>query len=157
MRDIVRKWRDALRRRDGDTGIPPLVQGLMPAGIHRATWPEFKTTFGSTTLRETHIRQIEAIGRFLGRAGCRAIYVGGSLISAKLKPFDFDACWLKDGVDIELVRSKAPELLGAFEIRAARFKGDIWISDELVPGDDQSRKPPLNIYSTSLDVRLALV
>jgi hypothetical protein len=143
LRDIVGKWRRAGRLQAGDVGIPPLVQGLMPAGIHRASWREFKTSFGTTVLRENRIRQLESIGHFLGRAGCRAIYVGGSLISAKLKPLDFDACWVKDGVNLELVRSRAPELLETFAIRAARFKGDIWISDELVTASDKSEMPAL--------------
>ena len=41
--------------------------------------------------------------RLLKLAGCRAVYVDGSFVTAKPEPGDFDACWDINGVQADLV------------------------------------------------------
>jgi hypothetical protein len=121
-----------LQRRGRNQGIPPLRKGFMPPGIHRATWEQLRKIFGTNALRKSHIQRLEEICTTLARAGCAAIYLGGSMISAKMQPFDFDACWQPEGVDINLLKEEAPELFQAYGARSMRFGGDIWMCFEPV-------------------------
>ena len=59
-------------------------------------------------------------------AGCRAVYIDGSYVTAKEIPGDFDACWSIEGVDADLID---PVLLSFDNDRAAqkaKYFGDIF-------------------------------
>src|SRR5436190_23079014 len=81
--------------------IPPFEPsiGLLPAGIHEATWEEFVARFGWTPPRLALLSGLKAALDALRVAGCRRAYVNGSFVTAKEAPGDFDGCWETDGVD----------------------------------------------------------
>ena len=59
-------------------------------------------------------------------AGCRTVYVDGSLVTAKSHPADFDGCWEEDGIDFNLLD---PVLLTFDPGRAtqkAKFGGELF-------------------------------
>jgi hypothetical protein len=67
--------------------------------------------------------------RILANAGCRALYIDGSFVTAKTFPGDFDACWERAGVNPHLLD---PVLLNFANKRAAqkaRFKGELFLAD----------------------------
>jgi hypothetical protein len=81
--------------------IPPFEPstGLLPAGVHEATWDELVARFGRTPHRLMLLAGLKAALDTLRAAGCRRAYIDGSFVTAKAAPGDFDACWETDGVD----------------------------------------------------------
>ncbi len=73
--------------------------GLLPPGIHRASWDEFFERFAISGWRRRLAGGIRAALEELKAAGCLTVYVNGSFVTAKEVPNDFDACWEEAGVD----------------------------------------------------------
>jgi Family of unknown function (DUF6932) len=99
--------------------------GTLPPGIHWATWPEVTERFGFTAYRQELLDGLKRALDVLHIAGCRTVYLDGSFITAKPIPNDFDVCWVRDGVDLELLD---PELLDFQHGRAAqklRYGGEL--------------------------------
>ena len=73
--------------------------GLLPPGIHWASWDEFLERFGTSSWRLRLAAGVRAAIENLKSAGCLTAYVDGSFVTAKEVPNDFDACWEEVGVD----------------------------------------------------------
>lgn len=115
--------------------IPPFDEkGNLPQGIHWAEWTEFKVRFGINFPRQRMIQGLELAMTELKKAGCQTIYINGSFVTDKPIPNDFDACWEREGVDINYLRENAPYLLRFFDSRVqkAKYKGEIYPSDQPV-------------------------
>jgi hypothetical protein len=71
---------------------------------------------------------LEAVAGALRKAGCRTMYVGGSFVSGKEKPDDFDGCWDPTNVQRALLD---PVFLDFENERAAQkwaYRGEMFIS-----------------------------
>ena len=68
------------------------AEGLLPTGIHRATWHEVTARFGKTPWRRQLLDELGMAFDSLRRAGCRTVYIDGSFVTSKEIPNDFDAC-----------------------------------------------------------------
>ena len=80
--------------------IPPFdINGLLPPGIHWASWDEFLEKFGTSSWRLRLASGVRAAIENLKNAGCLTAYVDGSFVTAKEVPNDFDGCWEEVGVD----------------------------------------------------------
>ncbi len=100
--------------------------GNLPAGIHMAEWAEFTAKFGSTHRRQTLLMGLREALLNLRIAGCAAVYIDGSFVTAKPDPGDFDACWDITGVDPAVLD---PVLLTFDNSRAAqkaRYGGELF-------------------------------
>lgn len=102
------------------------ADGLLPAGIHDATWQDFETRFGTTEHRNDLIVHLRMLIDHLHKVGCKRIYIDGSFVTNKAVPNDYDACWDIEGVKIEKLD---PVLLqfdeaGKDEMQR-KYKGDI--------------------------------
>ena len=90
---------------------------VLPPGIHDATLKEVEARFATTPHRVWlfggFVRAVEA----LRRAGCLAIFLDGSFITAKPHPDDFDGLWDLNGVDPDELD---PVLLDFTNMRAAQ-------------------------------------
>ena len=75
------------------------AKGLLPAGIHPATWKELADRFGGNERRRQLLVGLSEALRLLRLAGCRRVYIDGSFATAKLRPNDIDVCWDLNGVD----------------------------------------------------------
>lgn len=71
----------------------------MPPGVHDADWDEFSTRYGLTGHRRKLLRGLREALLSLKAAGCKAVFIDGSFVTAKQHPKDFDACWEEVGVD----------------------------------------------------------
>lgn len=81
--------------------IPPFNDdGLLPPGIHWASWDELVDRFGNNVRRRLLVTGLRAALESLKRAGCRIVYIDGSFVTDKESPNDFDACWEEAGVNI---------------------------------------------------------
>ena len=80
--------------------IPALThEGLLPPGIHWATWPEIEERFATTEWSRTLSEGIRQAAENLKEAGCRTLYLDGSFVTSKNHPGDFDGCRGPDGVE----------------------------------------------------------
>ena len=73
--------------------------GLLPPGVHSASWDELTDRFGNNPWRLRLIAGLRAALDDLKGAGCRTVYINGSFVTSKGVPNDYDACWEEDGVD----------------------------------------------------------
>ena len=73
--------------------------GNLPIGIHLATWQEVQETFAFNPRRQELLSGLKRACEPLKQAGCPRIYIGGSFVTNKEFPEDFDFCWEPGGVD----------------------------------------------------------
>jgi len=108
--------------------------GNLPPGVHFCEWEEFVERFGSNELRLRLMRGLRMAMEQLKAGGCRTIYINGSFVTIKPNPGDFDACWDREDVDINYLRSQAPKLLNYYDRagQKAKYKGEIFPSDQPV-------------------------
>jgi hypothetical protein len=69
--------------------------GYLPPGVYEANWQEFLQRFGVNPHRLKLATGLAAALRKLGIAGCRRVIVGGSFVTDKEQPNDFDG-WYDD-------------------------------------------------------------
>ncbi|MGI8424150.1 MAG: DUF6932 family protein [Chloroflexota bacterium] len=103
--------------------------GLLPAGVHEATWEEIVAHFGWTPHRLTLLAGLKAALDALRAAGCRRAYIDGSFTTANVAPVDFDGCWEVAGVDLVQLD---PVLQTFANLRAAQKRT---YGGELFPAD----------------------
>ena len=109
--------------------------GLLPTGIHWASWDEFFTRFATTGCRRRLADGIRAAVEDLKNAGCLTVYVNGSFVTSKEVPNDFDACWEEAGVDPTVLD---PVLLTFDPGRAAqkaKYLGELFPASAIASGD----------------------
>ena len=103
--------------------------GLLPAGIHEATWEELVARFGWTPRRLALLAGLKAALDALRTAGCRRAYINGSFVTAKAEPGDFDACWETEGVDPERLDPVLLMFEDGRRAQKARFGGEMFPAD----------------------------
>ena len=107
--------------------IPQLdADGLLPPGIHWATWDEITATFGNTPWRRRLLDGLEMASDNLRRAGCRTVYIDGSFVTSKEVPNDFDACWEEAGVEPELLDPVLLQFDAGRAAQKARYLGELF-------------------------------
>ena len=102
------------------------LTGLLPPGVHLATWDELVARFGHTDHRRELLDGLLRAARALRDAGCRRLYVDGSFVTTKEHPNDHDNCWDIDGVNPDVLD---PVLLDFDDLRAAqkaKFGGELF-------------------------------
>lgn len=107
--------------------IPECTQkGELPPGIHKATWAEFSSRYGTNEKRVWLLEGLRDLLNELHRVKCTAVYVDGSFVTTKEIPGDYDLCWKLDNV---LVEDLDPVLLNYTETGkrkiAKKYRGDI--------------------------------
>ncbi len=115
-----------------------LENGNLPIGIFWAEWKEFETEFGTNPHRRKLMKGLKAAIASLRKAGCRAIYIDGSFVTAKEKPNDFDGCWSIEGVDAELLD---PVFLDFSDGRAAqkvKYQGELFPAEWIEGGSGKT-------------------
>ena len=94
--------------------------GILPAGIHWASWQEIHQRFGQTARRQDLLIGLMEGINALRMAGCRAIFLDGSFCTNKLVPGDFDVCYEDGAIDWDMLQQIAPVLLQFDNQRAAQ-------------------------------------
>lgn len=117
--------------------IPATEGGLLPPGLHRATWEELTLRFGMTDHRSDLLEGLLRAARELRRCGCSTLYVDGSFVTDKDVPNDFDGSWDAEAVDLDALD---PVLLTFDDKRAlqkAVYLGELFPAD--AAADDVGR------------------
>ena len=103
--------------------LPPLNErGFLPPGVYETTWAELKNRFGFNSHRQKMLIGLEAVLYLLGTANCQRVYLGGSFISSKEYPNDFDGCYDDMSIDYDLLDPIFDEELTA---QQDRFGGEL--------------------------------
>ncbi len=76
-------------------------RGNLPPGIHRASWKDICTRFGTTNHRSKLLEGLKRALDELKQAGCIKVYLDGSFVTVEQHPNDYDACWEVDNIDPE--------------------------------------------------------
>jgi hypothetical protein len=100
--------------------------GNLPPGIHWEVWVEIEKRFGQTFHRRGLLRGLSQAIALLLEAGCSALYVDGSFVTAKEQPGDFDACWDLAGVDPDHLDPIFLEFDNGRAAQKARFGGELF-------------------------------
>lgn len=103
--------------------------GLLPPGIHQASWEEFVARFGWTPRRLALLAGIKAALDALRTAGCRRAYIDGSFVTTKEAPGDFDGCWEVDGMDLALLDPVFKTFTNLREAQKMKFGGEMFPAD----------------------------
>lgn len=105
------------------------VSGLLPSGIHPATWEEVVARYGGTPRRQALLRGLREGLHALHAAGCQRAYLDGSFITAALNPGDFDVCWEPTGVQAVLLDPVLLEMAPPRLRQKLRFGGEFLVSN----------------------------
>ena len=79
------------------------ADGLLPQGVHWASWDELVHRFGNNSRRQRLIVGLKAALENLKSSGCQTVYINGSFVTEKELPNDYDGCWEEAGVDPSLL------------------------------------------------------
>ena len=107
--------------------------GNLPLGIYWAEWKEFEERFGTNPHRRKLLKGLKAEIASFRKAGCRAIYIGGSFVTAKELPNDFDGCWSVEGVDPDLLDPVLLDFSNGRAAQKAKYGGELFPA-ELIEG-----------------------
>jgi hypothetical protein len=117
--------------------IPPFdpVTGLLPQGVHTATWEEVVARYGWTAHRLTLLAGLKLALDALRDAGCRRTDVDGSFVTAKETPGDFDGCWEVDGVDLARLDSVLKTFSNLRAAQKLKYGGELFPADAPADAD----------------------
>lgn len=101
-------------------------RGNLPPGLHRAGRAEFVQRFGYTDHRMALIDGMAGAIGSLGRAGCRAVYVDGSFVTAKQNPEDYDGCWDDVGTSTDMLDPVLRNLGDKRRAQKAKYGGEFF-------------------------------
>lgn len=73
--------------------------GALPAGIHESDWASFVTRYGTTPRRVALLAGMQRALVSLANAGCTRVYLGGSFVTTKPEPGDWDGCFEAEGMN----------------------------------------------------------
>jgi hypothetical protein len=125
------------------------ANGDLAVGIHLATWQEVQETFAFNPRRQELLSGLKRASEPLKQSSCSRIYIGGSFVSNKEFPGDFDVCWADETVDLERLEEIDPVLLDLTNKRAAqkaKYGGELFPASVT---EGKSKKKFLDFFQTT--------
>lgn len=110
------------------------TNGNLPEGIHLATWQEIEETLAFNPRRQELLSGLKRACESLTQVGCLRIFIGGSFVTNKEFPGDFDVCWADETVDLEKLAEIDPVLLDFKNKRAAqkaKYGGELFLASDI--------------------------
>jgi hypothetical protein len=118
-------------------------EGLLPEGLHRATWYEVIERFGCTPKRQRLLAGLLEAATNLRDAGARYLWLDGSFTTSKPDPGDYDCAWDAYGVNLGKVD---PVLKDVVDLRTGRFKQKAKYGGEFLAGREGSSGMLFQLY-----------
>jgi hypothetical protein len=126
------------------TVLPEFTEaGLLPPGLHRATWEEVCARFGGTRRRLRLLEGLQRAATNLRDAGAVNLWLDGSFTTSKPNPDDFDGAWDHSRVDLRLVD---PVLIDLEDLATGRLKQKIKYGGELIIGNESALGMPFQQF-----------
>jgi hypothetical protein len=86
------------------SSIPPFNElGYLPPGIYEISWPELMERFAINPQRQRLVTGLAAALRKLAAASCRRVLLGGSFVTSKEHPNDFDGWYETFGLNLDIL------------------------------------------------------
>jgi hypothetical protein len=86
--------------------LPPFDErGNLSSGIYETNWTEFCDRFGFNAHRQNILAGLQMALQLLAQANCQRVYIGGSFVTNKEYPNDFDGCYDDMSIDYDLLDS----------------------------------------------------
>lgn len=124
--------------------LPPFTDtGSLPPGVHRASWDEVEERFGGSARREVLLQGLLAAAASLRAAGARILWLGGSLVTDKEEPDDWDGVWDPSNVDITKVD---PVLVDPVDLATGRYRQKAKYGGELFVGVETATGMPFQLF-----------
>jgi hypothetical protein len=101
--------------------LPFNDEGYLYPGIYYVTWADFTTKFGSNDRRRRLLQGLHSALTLLARTGCKEVYLGGSFVTLKEFPNDFDGCFDVMAIEQNLLDPIFLDL----EAQRNKFNGEI--------------------------------
>lgn len=105
--------------------LPDFEDGLLPKGVHPATWEEVVERFGWNPWRQSLLAGLLRALQDLSAAGCRRAWLDGSFVTDVNVPGDFDLCWDMDGVEVHLLTPALRDVTPPRAIQKSEYGGDV--------------------------------
>lgn len=105
--------------------------GFLPEGLHHADWHEFVSRYSFGRRRPDLLEGLQQMLNLLSFANCTAVHLGGSFVSTKECPGDFDGIYMLAGVD----RSRLPLEIDASVLAQADIFGGTIVPEDWVYTD----------------------
>ncbi len=126
-------------------------KGLLPQGIHEASWTEVAKRFGVGHQRSWLLSGLRRAARHLASIGCATLYLDGSFVTAKSSPSDYYACWSVTGVDEALVDPVLFKFDDGRKAMKAKYFGDLFPVDFV---EEKSGKTFLDFFQCDRETGL---
>lgn len=105
---------------------PGLAEGVLPPGLHHVSLRELREAFAYNEHRAWLFAGLVSACRDLRQFGCGRIYLGGSYVTSKEYPGDYDACWDPAGVSDQVAQLLWDDSLRLEQNRV--YRGDLLVS-----------------------------
>jgi hypothetical protein len=104
--------------------LPPYNSyGYLPPGNYQISCDAFRDYFSGNKRREKLVNGFFHLAKLLAEVGCTQIWIGGSLVTDKEFPNDFDGCF--DRTEIDWYSSQLDPVLIDSSEQAKRFGGSL--------------------------------
>lgn len=105
--------------------------GVLPPGVHTASWAEIAKRFGRSPRRQALLGGLQQAATNVRSAGARVLWLGGSFVTDKEDPDDWDGVWDPSGCDLAKVD---PVLIDPADLAAGRYRQKAKYRGELLIG-----------------------
>jgi hypothetical protein len=124
--------------------LPPFTEtGVLPAGVHVASWDEVEERFGGSARREVLLDGLLAAATNLRAAGARVLWLDGSFVTDKEEPDDWDGVWDPSNADITRVD---PVLVDPNDLATGRYRQKAKYGGELFVGVETATGMPFQLF-----------
>ena len=106
--------------------LPGLLEGILPPGLHFTTLREIRELFAHNEHRAWLFQGLILACLELRKFGCARLYLGGSFVTSKQYPGDYDACWDPAGVTADVDPLLWDDQLRVEQKR--KYRGDLLVS-----------------------------
>jgi hypothetical protein len=101
--------------------MPPFNErGYLPNGIYPMKWPDFCEYFGGNSHRQQQLTKLYLLLLMVSAADCTVAWIGGSFVTSKPYPDDFDGCF-----DAGTCWGEFNPILGDLDRQQAEYGGEV--------------------------------
>ena len=124
--------------------LPPFTDaGLLPPGMHRATWAEVEERFGGSRGRRRLLDGLLRAALNLRSAGAVVLWLDGSFVTSKPEPGDYDGAWDMARVDLDKVD---PIFVDEVDLSSGRLKQKAKYGGELLATVELRSGMPFQLF-----------